>query len=172
MIELEKTYLVKYLPEGLRKCDHKEILDIYIPESSRHPVVRIRKYGEQYEITKKEPVAEDSSIQTEQTVKLNQEEFEELNKLPGKRVRKIRYYYDYQGRTAEIDVFQDKLLGLVWVDFEFEGADEKDSFSMPEFCLADVTQEEFIAGGMLAGKSYQDIEEDLTKFNYNKLFLD
>jgi hypothetical protein len=35
--------------------------------------------------------------------------------------------------------------------------------------LADVTQEEFIAGGWLAGKKYSDIESFLNKYNYKKL---
>ena len=43
---------------------------------------------------------------------------------------------------------------------------------MPDFCLADVTQEKFIAGGMICGKSYEDIEKELKRFNYVKLFLD
>ena len=46
---------------------------------------------------------------------------------------------------------------------------EKDSFVMPEFCLVDVTQEKFGAGGMLAGKSYEDIEQHLKRFGYVKL---
>ena len=32
MDEIEKTYLVKNLPEGLEDCKHKEIYDIYFPE--------------------------------------------------------------------------------------------------------------------------------------------
>ncbi|MEK6905851.1 MAG: hypothetical protein AABX24_05615 [Nanoarchaeota archaeon] len=43
---------------------------------------------------------------------------------------------------------------------------------MPNFCLAEVTQEDFIAGGMICGKTYEDIEDDLRKFKYNKLFLE
>ena len=43
MIELEKTYLVKKLPEGLKDCKFKEIIDVYIPESSELPTLRIRK---------------------------------------------------------------------------------------------------------------------------------
>jgi len=53
MDEIEKTYLVKYLPEGLVTCKHKEIYDIYLPKDSSHPALRIRKNGDQYEITKK-----------------------------------------------------------------------------------------------------------------------
>ena len=71
--------------------------------------------------------------------------------------------------TAEIDVFQGALKGLVLVDVEFETVEEKDAFEMPEFCLVEVTQEEFIAGGMLCGKSYEDIEEGLKRYNYSRI---
>lgn len=172
MIELERTYLAKFLPENLEKCESKEIIDIYIPKSAEHPTLRIRKEGDKFEITKKEPVkGKDSSRQLEQTIALTREEFEALSSLEGKRIRKVRYYYDYEGRIEEIDVFQDGLEGLVLVDFEFETTEEKDSFKMPEFCLVDVTQEKFLAGGMLCGKSYKDIEGDLKRYDYSKLFL-
>ena len=173
MIELEKTYLAKSLPAGLKNCKHKEIIDIYIPKPSRHPKLRIRKNGDKYEITKKEPVnTNDASHQKEQTIVLTEEEFNELARLDGKKTHKIRYYYNYKGKTAEIDVFQGSLKGLVIVDFEFETVEEKDAFKMPPFCLAEVTQEEVIAGGMLCGKSYEEIEEELKRFNYRKLVLD
>jgi len=173
MIELEKTYLAKEIPKGLKDYKSKEIIDIYIPRSKAHPTLRIRKNGDNYEMTKKEPVNEsDSSRQEEQTIILTETEFNEFMKLDGKKVHKIRYYYDYNGITAEIDVFQGALKGLIVVDFEFKTLEEKDSFEMPAFCLIEITQEVFIAGGMLCGKSYEDIEEDLKKFNYTKLYLD
>ncbi len=173
MIELEKTYLVKKLPESLKNCEFKEIIDVYVPKSSEHPKLRLRKNGDKFELTKKEPVNEgDASHQEEQTIKLTETEFNALNNLEGKRVRKLRYYFDYNNRTAEIDVFQDALKGLVIVDFEFTSIEEKDKFEMPDFCLADITQELFTAGGMICGKSYEDIEDDLNKLNYQKLFLE
>lgn len=171
MIELEKTYLVKSLPNNLEDCNSVEILDIYIPKSGRHPVLRIRKRGENHRITKKEPVENDASNQKEDTISLSKEEYRALNKLEGKRVRKIRYYYNYHGHPAEVDVFQDKLKGLVTVDFEFDSVEEKEKFEMPDFCLADVTNEEFIAGGMLCGKSFEDIQERLKEYNYKKIEL-
>ena len=61
--------------------------------------------------------------------------------------------------------------GLVLVDVEFDSKGEKDVFVMPEFCLAEVTQESFIAGGMICGKSYDDIESKLSKFGYKKLIV-
>ncbi|MCK4524913.1 MAG: hypothetical protein KAU07_00550 [Candidatus Andersenbacteria bacterium] len=172
MIELEKTYLVKKLPENLKDCKFKEIIDVYIPKDSDHPKLRLRKNGDKFEITKKEPVNEgDASHQEEQTIKLTEIEFDALNGLEGKRVRKLRYYFDYSGRTAEVDVFQDALKGLVIVDFEFVTIEEKDKFEMPDFCLTDITQELFTAGGIICDKSYEDIEDDLNKFSYQKLFL-
>jgi len=122
-------------------------------------------------MTKKEPVnAADASHQEEQTIILTKEEFEDLSEqLKGKRIHKIRYYYDVDGRTAEIDIFQDALAGLVLIDFEFKSLEEKNNFNPPDFCLVDVTQEEFIAGGMLCGRNYRDIEPFLTNLNYIKL---
>ncbi|MFW5884754.1 MAG: CYTH domain-containing protein [Patescibacteria group bacterium] len=171
MLELEKTYLAKYLPEDLKKSPSKELIDVYIPGSHLHPRLRLRKNGGNFEITKKQPKVEgDASAQTEETIVLSREEFEALNnQVEGKRVRKIRYFYNHQGRRAEIDVFQDDLEGLVLVDFEFESVNDKEKFLMPGFCLAEVTQEDFIAGGMLCGKGYEDIEKKLNKYNYSKI---
>lgn len=173
MIELERTYLVKSIPEGLKDCKSKEVIDIYVPLSAFHPVLRIRKNGDNYEITKKQPVkGDDSSEMEEQTIVLTKEEFENLSEVRGKYLRKIRYYYNYHGRTAEVDVFQDKLKGLILVDFEFDNPEDKNNFQKPDFCLEDVTQERLTAGGMLCGKSYEDIEKDLEKFGYKKLIMD
>lgn len=172
MIELEKTYLAKNLPEKLQSCEFREIIDIYISKSDKHPKLRIRKNGNKYEITKKKPVNhKDASYQKEQTIILTVSEFEALRKIDGRIIRKLRYYYDYNGRTAEFDIFQDSLKGLVVVDFEFSTIKEKDIFEMPKFCLADVTQEIFIAGGIICGKNYKDIEDNLNRFGYKKLFI-
>jgi adenylate cyclase len=170
MIELEKTYIAKYLPSDLSSCFFKELIDIYFPPSVPHPNLRIRMNGDKYEITKKVRVdALDASKQEESTISLTKEEFEALSISPGKQVSKIRYHYLYQGRTAEIDIFRGALSGLVVVDFEFEKETEKNDFQMPDFCLADVTQEDFIAGGMLCGKTYSDIEPYLVKYGYTRI---
>jgi CYTH domain-containing protein len=169
-IELERTYLLKRLPEGIERCESYEILDIYLPSSSRHPILRIRRAGKSMAITKKHPMeGKDLSRQLEQTIPLNEDEFGELSSLAGKRVRKTRYKYDSGGRAAEIDVFKDGLQGLALADFEFGSAEEMAAFEMPDFCLAEVTQEEFLAGGMLCGKSYSDIEGDLARYGYVRI---
>ena len=170
MIELEKTYLAKFLPDFLEYCKQIELFDVYIPILSSHPKLRLRKRGDSLEITKKTLVdKKDSSQQNEQTIDLTKDEFEELLKVGGKKIRKIRHYFKYKGREVEIDVFKDDLFGLVLIDVEFDCVEEKNKFKIPDFCLVEVTQEDFLAGGMLCGKTYQDIEENLIKFGYRKL---
>ncbi len=170
MIERERTYLAKYIPEGLRDCPSREIVDIYVPATKEHAVLRIRKNGSIYEITKKTPVAgTDSSEQTEQTVFLDEEEYAVFSTVTGKRIEKRRYYYPLGKQIAEVDIFEGALEGLVIVDVEFDSSEEKNNFQMPDFCLAEVTQERFCAGGVLAGKGYADIEDDLKKFGYEKI---
>lgn len=168
--EFELTYLVKSVPSGVFQSPCKEILDIYLPSTNEHPILRLRKSGDKQEITKKQPVyGNDSSHQTENTIPLTDEEFGELSSLTGKRVRKIRYYYKEAGVDYEVDIFQDELIGLVVVDVEFNSNVEKAIFTPPGWVLADVTQEKFIAGGMVCGKSYTDIQTELERFGYQKI---
>ncbi len=171
-VELERTFLLKKIPEGLEDCKSIEIFDIYIPRSVHHPILRIRKRGEVFEMTKKAPIENDSSEQEEQTISLSKEEFSELSTLSGKKLRKIRYFYPINNRTAEIDIHLDNLEGLATADFEFSSSEEKSNFTMPDFCLAEVTQEEFAAAGYLSGKKYEDIQSFLEKYNYKKVKLE
>jgi len=170
-IEHERTFLAKELPPGLEECPHEEIVDIFLPTTSAHPVLRIRKRGEEYKITKKYPVKEgDSSVMHEFTTPLSKEEYDELAaSVTGKRFRKIRCRYEEGGVTFEIDVYQDALKGLVVVDAEFPDGVGKEELVMPSWCLADVTQEAWVAGGMLCGKRYEDVKEELKRHGYQRL---
>lgn len=170
--EFELTYLIKDIPVGLAECPSKEILDIYLPSTSDHAKLRLRKRGDVYEITKKETASgADSSHMIENTIPLTHEEFAELATLPGKRVHKIRYYYTEAGIDYEIDVFQDGLLGLVLVDVEFTSNEAKAAFVPPTWILADVTQEKFLTGGVLCGKTLADISSNLSRFTYKQMTI-
>ncbi len=173
MIELEKTYLAKYLPRGWEKSPSREICDTYYPKSERHPVLRLRRIGNsKFELTRKTPTDKnDSSKQLEETVNLSPKEYEVISKLPGKVSDKRRYYFKDGKNTAEITVFRGKLKGLVLIDFEFPSVSLMEKFVMPDYCLAEVTDEEFLAGGMIAGKSYRDFAKILGRYKYKKLFI-
>lgn len=170
MIELELTYLAKVLPNSLKDCPSKKIIDLYVDNGTDHFDLRIRRNGDKFELTRKTPVADgDASTQTETTININQTEFESFSNTKSRKIEKTRYYFTHNGSIAEFDVFEGNLDGLVLIDFEFENEADKYSFEMPYFCLSDITQETFIAGGVLAGKSYDDIREQLDRFNYQSL---
>lgn len=169
-LELEKTYLLKALPAHLKDCRSEVIRDAYIPGASEHPVVRLRQRGERYEITKKEPNdGVDSSRQTEHTIPLSKDEFEALLLSNAKTFVKRRYYCTIDGHKAEVDVYLEDLRGLVVADFEFATENDMEAFVEPKICLADVTQEHMIAGGILAGKKYDDLRATLEKYGYKPL---
>ena len=164
-LELELTFLAKELPDNIKLVEPTRIVDVYVPDIPEHSHLRLRQKGEKYEITKKMPIKEgDASEQIEQTIPLIKEEFIALSSCSKKRVVKDRYSVATEGKIAEVDVFADEL-----IDFEFSTENEKSTFKIPDIALADVTQEEFIAGGLLAGKTYNDIAPELERFNYQSI---
>ncbi len=172
-IEIEKTYLAKFLPRDLMKFSYTEIIDLYFPKNSKHPKLRIRKRDNSYTITKKNVIDEkDSSTQREQNIKITKEEFDSFFELQGNKIHKIRFLYPCKGKVAEIDVFLGRFKGLVLVEVEFDSKEELEKASMPDFCLADVTEEECIAGGFLSTIDFDGIKEALDKFNFKKLSLE
>jgi len=171
-IEIEKTYLAKFLPTGLKKCESKKMLDIYIPKQSKHAKLRIRQSGSSHVITKKSPISENNaSTQLEETIKIAPDEFKAFLKMSSNKISKVRYYFPYKNQIAEIDVFLGKHKGLVLIDFEFKNHKDLHNFIMPDFCLADVTEEELIAGGVLSHRSLSSIMPVLKKYNYKKINL-
>lgn len=169
-IEYEKTYLARRLPEGLNVANSVLIRDIYIPQTANHAVLRLRAKDDDYVITKKTIMhGTDSSTMKEETIPLAADEYDALKGCSNKDFIKRRYFVTLAGRAAEVDVFEEKLAGLVVIDFEFSSEEEKNNFIMPEICIADVTQEEAIAGGFVAGKSYADIETVLAGYGYKRL---
>lgn len=171
-LEREKTFLLKTLPVDLAGCRFEVISDAFIPISAAHPILRLRHRGDRYELTKKSPVEDsDASRQTEHTIRLTAEEALAFSNVEAKRFTKRRYYCTIEGYPAELDLYQERLAGLAVIDFEFEDDAIMAKFTMPAICLADVTQEEKLAGGMLAGKEYGDLTDVLSKYNYDPLFL-
>lgn len=172
--ELERTYLARNIPGNIHETEPLRLSDIYVPEAGTpHPRLRIRKKGGAFEITKKVPVSEgDASAHIEKTIELSELEFSALALASNRTLIKDRYELDVGGYAAEVDVFQEALEGLILIEFEFRTEQERDSFTAPEVCLYDVTQEDFIAGAHLAGKTYADIEPGLARFDYQPLYLD
>lgn len=167
-IELERTYLVKALPDNLDTFPSEIIHDIYVPAEASHAHLRLRHRGDRYEITKKVPTdGNDSSKMFEHTISLEKEEFDALAKSSSKDIKKRRYAIEVEGHPAELDVYLDKLAGLVVIDFEFSDEAQMRAFPTPSIALADVTQDHVTAAGYLAGKSLADIQPQLEKYGFS-----
>lgn len=170
-VEYELTYLAAFLPKEIAETRPVEMDDAYFPERPEiHAKLRVRARANRYEITKKITVAEgDASAHVESTIALTLEEYECLTRNSGRRIRKSRYHVLIDGQAAEVDVFKGRLSGLVLIDFEFSSSEEMSSFIPPACCLIEVTQEEFLAGGVLSASAYGDIEEKLTSLGYKAI---
>ena len=166
-MEFEKTYLCPEIPTQYISGEPTRMIDVYIPELSEHPKLRLRQKGERYEITKKTPVDNDPSQQLEETIGLTKDEFDALMVASTRKIEKLRVPLAYEGFEGELDVFGGEHKGLVLVDFEFAGTDDKDRFTQPDFTSADVTLEDAIAGGILSGLSHDDLFATLRgKYGY------
>lgn len=169
-LEIEKTYLLKHLPEGLLASPFKDIEDLYLPKGAPHAHLRIRKSGDFFTITKKEPVpGESASIHEEHNIKLTASEFAALQNCDCDRISKRRYYYQHNNRVVEVDFFFAQLAGLALADFEFSSKEEMVGFQVPDFCLADVTEEDFIAGGVLCRQSFASLLPELNRYQYQPI---
>ena len=169
-IEYERTFLASRIPDGLSSCEYAILEDTYFPISLKHCHLRLRRKGDNYEITKKLKQREgDPSSFVESTIILDRDEYLAFSSVDGKRISKKRYKYVYNAYLLEVDVFMGGLEGLILIDVEFTGDKEKDLYVMPPFCLYDATRESFLAGGKLAGKSYIDIKPGLDGLGYTKL---
>ncbi|MDZ7786453.1 MAG: hypothetical protein U5L95_05025 [Candidatus Saccharibacteria bacterium] len=96
--EFELTFLASRLPSEIKNKDAVEYSDIYIPEDADFPVLRLRKKGENFELTKKVPIVEgDYSKHVEDTIVLSKSEFQSLKKSSNRKVEKLRYSFQNHG---------------------------------------------------------------------------
>lgn len=161
MLENELTFLVKRLPKNLKTKRRERILQGYLSRGN-YPL-RIRQKGKKYELTRKKPKKPgDLSQHEETTILLRKEEFERLWPKTIKYLSKTRYYYLLPGGLiAEVDIFEGKLKGLIFVEVEFPDKKSMDSFIPPDWFGRDVTQEKWSVNAYLAGKSFPQIKRFL-----------
>lgn len=137
-MEIERKYLVSQLPEELDRYESKKIAQGYLCTS---PVVRIRRSNEEYYLTYK---GAGMMVREEYNLPLTKASFEHmLPKVDGLLVEKTRYLIPLENNlTAELDIFEKALAGLILVEVEFETVDDANSFCPPEWFGEDVTNSE------------------------------
>jgi len=137
-IEIERKYLIKALPENLDSLESHIIAQGYI---SREPVVRIRKWDEEYILTIKSKGF--SHIEVEKN--LSKDEYNSLSQMViGNTIEKTRYIiplapYGYPDLKLELDIFHSFLEGLIIGEVEFPSIEKAESFVAPDFLGEDVS---------------------------------
>src|SRR3989344_8957055 len=162
-IELEKTYLVRVMPD-LNDFDFSlEMRDTYIPIDSDHPQMRLRQQGVKLFLTKKIPVVGGEGFE-EYTIPLSKEEYAVFKKIKGRVLAKTRHVkLMSSGVTCHLDIYKENLEGLVVVDFEFNSEKVLRNFKAPDYTLVEIHKKGPLAGGLLAGRSFSSLEKLLEK---------
>jgi CYTH domain-containing protein len=166
-VERERRYLLQDLPEGLTRADlHVQITDNYITGTR----LRLRKVRDPktnkwtLKFTQKfAPNAQDLSRTIITNTYLSAAEYERLSVFEANEIRKNRYPFEWQGHKCSADMFLGDLFGLVMAEVSFETDEELDSFPLPRFAIADVTNNEIFSGGKLSELTFEDIRNEILR---------
>ena len=136
IMEIERKYLVRRLPDDLSNYEAKKIAQGYL---CTDPVVRIRRSNDNYYMTYK---GDGLMVREEYNLPLTREAYEHLlPKIDGLLIAKTRYLIPLTDRlTAELDVFEGVLSALTLVEVEFDSVEEANAFVPPEWFGEDVTE--------------------------------
>ena len=151
-MEIERKFTIKHLPENLEQYESAEIEQGYL---CRAPVVRVRRYGDDYILTYKNRVASSADgpiVNIEEEFPLTEESYRHLlEKADGNVISKRRYRIPlYDGLVAELDVFRGKFSGLVFAEVEFKDVEQSQSFIKPDWFDEDVTADYHYSNGYMS----------------------
>lgn len=145
--EREQRWVLADIPDGATSW--AEISDRYLDGTN----LRIRRVegidGIVHKLTQKvRPVPDDPSRVMLTTMYVPDQEVTALLALPGRTLRKTRLRVGLRGRQVAVDVFRDRLEGLILGETEL-GIHEP-RIPMPAFASWDVTDDDRFSGGSLA----------------------
>lgn len=150
-MEIEKKYQIKELPSNINQYQRIEIEQAYL--SSIDPILRVRRSNDDYILTYKSckglkndklSISCDSSvalIAREVELPLSKESYNNLiKKADYNIIIKTRYLIPLDNElTAELDIFHEKLNGLMFVEVEFPDETSAKNFIEPKWFGKDVT---------------------------------
>lgn len=94
---------------------------------------------------------------------LDEDEYEVLSTLPSRRLVKKRWTVEIDGRGCSVDVFEEDLAGLVFLEVDAGSRESFDAFTPPEWAGVEITHDDPFTGGQLAGTSLADLSEALAR---------
>ena len=140
-MEIEKKFTIKELPGELSSYKCHLIEQGYL---NRKPVLRVRRKDDEFILTykmKQKSHENGPIVNIEEEFPLNEEAYLHLlAKADGRVIRKKRYLIPLEGGlTAELDVFEGYLSGLIFAEVEFPDVRTADEFVPPAWFDKDVT---------------------------------
>ena len=135
--EIERKFLVRKLPDNLKRFRHTAIEQAYLMVGPKGLQVRLRKAGSQLSLTFKR---NNGRYREEREVKLTAAQFRILWPATAKkRLSKTRYDVPFGGQVIEIDIYRGRHRGLVVAEVEFVDERSARSFQPPDWLGKDVT---------------------------------
>jgi len=136
-MEIERKFLTKHIPFDITVYPFKQISQAYISFS---PTIRIRQSNEDYILTVK---GKGHLAREEFELPLSKEDYDKLFlKTEGTPVIKKRYLVPIDGGlTAEVDIYEGELEGLMTTEVEFPSLEDAERFVAPEWFGKDVSEE-------------------------------
>jgi len=135
--EIERKFLVKQLPEKLKRRRHYPIAQGYLASEPGGRHVRLRKKGKTASLTFK---VGRGAHREEREVNLSPKQFAALwPGTAGRRLRKLRYEIPWRNLMIEIDVYRGRHSGLVVAEVEFPDLATCREFKPPSWFGREVT---------------------------------
>ncbi|MDF9798761.1 adenylate cyclase [Catalinimonas alkaloidigena] len=138
--EIERKFLVDELPAFITSQYHGiDILQGYITNDTSGRQVRIRRKGGKYYLT----VKDRGLLEREEVeIELSEAQFHALWPLTEARnLHKKRFEVPHGTFTIEVDVFEDKLCGLVMAEVEFTSVQQSQQLDVPSWFGKEVTED-------------------------------
>ncbi len=134
-MEIEKKFLVHRPPDKLDQYPCVKIEQGYL---CVHPVIRIRKWNDEYILTYKRKEEQDAKSQVcinqEVELPLNKHSYQQLKtKIDGVMIEKERYLIPYGNKKIELDIFHGDYEGMILAEVEFLSVEEADAFEEPDW---------------------------------------
>ena len=158
-MEIERKFLTKEVPFSLADFPARKISQCYI---SMSPTIRLRQWDDRYILTVK---GKGLLAKEEFELEITKAEYDHLlTKAESPAVEKVRYLVPLEdGLTAEVDVYEGKLAGLMTTEVEFPTLEEaeagvKEIMEDKKFGSAGNTMviEEFMTGREVSVLSFVD----------------
>ena len=136
ILEIERKFLVKELPENIETYPKSHIAQAYISTS---PVIRVRKKDDAFILTVKGPgLMEREEVE----FALGKESFFRLlTKSDGCIIEKTRYKIPWLSYTIELDIFEGTFEGFIMAEIEFPDTESATLSQLPSWFGPEVTMD-------------------------------